>query len=257
MSFLDKFCDILSLISTNNKLCYIAGDYNLDVLRCNNHSPTQEIIENLFLYMFVPLIDKPTRITAHSATLIDNIFTSNNLSDKDLNCIFVNDLSNHLPILSYSIDDSVMLKNQSNKAVRNYSEANVNRFRTCLSEINWSYLLSDQDPQAACKKFHSKYSTSLIWLLQKRAVRVITNSPYRTHSAPLFLGLKVLDIFKVNTFHIARFMFLYHNRLLPTSVLNLFVTNNQIHSHNTRNANSYRPHSCRTNIKQFTIRILY
>ena len=52
-----------------------------------------------------------------------------------------------------------MLKNQSYKAVRNYSGANVNRFRTCLSEINWSDLLSDQDPQAAYNKFHSKYSS--------------------------------------------------------------------------------------------------
>ena len=99
----------------------------------------------------------------------------------------------------------------------------------------------------------SAYVTSHIWLLQKRAVRVITNSLYQTHSAPLFLQLKVLDIIKVNTFHIARFMFLYHNRLLPISLLNLFVTNNQIHSHDTRNANSYRPHSCRTNIRQFMI----
>jgi hypothetical protein len=34
----------------------------------------------------------------------------------------------------------------------------------------------------------STYATSLnrIWLLQKRAVRVMTNSEYRAHSAPLF-----------------------------------------------------------------------
>ena len=76
-----------------------------------------------------------------------------------------------------------------------------------------------------------------IWLLKKRAVRVMTNSPYRAHSAPLFLQLRVFDIFKVNTFHIVRFMFLYHDLMLPAILLNLFVTNNQIHSHNTRNAN--------------------
>ena len=51
----------------------------------------------------------------------------------------------------------------------------------------------------------------------------------RAHSAPLFLRLKVLYIFKVNTFHIARFMFLYHHQMLPATLLNLFVTNNQIH----------------------------
>ena len=101
----------------------------------------------------------------------------------------------------------------------------------------------------------STYATSLnrIWLLQKRAVRVMTNSEYRAHSAPLFERLKVLDIFKVNTFHIAKFMFLYHHWLLPVSLSNLFVTNNQVHGYYTRNANSYRPHHCRTNIKQFTI----
>ena len=68
----------------------------------------------------------------------------------------------------------------------------------------------------------STYATSLnrIWLLQKRAVCVMTNSEYRAHSAPLFEQLKVLDIFKVNTFHIAKFMqFLYHYRLLPVSLI--------------------------------------
>ena len=56
------------------------------------------------------------------------------------------------------------------------------------------------------------------------------NHEYRAHSAPLFEQLKVLDIFKVNTFHTAKFMFLYHHRLLPVSLSNLFVTNNQVHS---------------------------
>ena len=42
-----------------------------------------------------------------------------------------------------------------------------------------------------------------IYYLQKRAVRAITNSDYRAHSAPLFSKLGILDIFRVNTFEIA------------------------------------------------------
>ena len=58
----------------------------------------------------------------------------------------------------------------------------------------------------------STYVTNLnrILLLQKRVVRTLTNSDYRAHSDPLFKQLKILDIFKLNTFHIGKFMFLYH-----------------------------------------------
>ena len=81
----------------------------------------------------------------------------------------------------------------------------------------------------------------------------MTNSDYCAHSALLFAQLKLLDIFKVNTLQIAKFIFLYHHRLLPVSLSNLFLTKNQVYRYETRNANFYRPHVCRTNIKQFTI----
>ena len=43
----------------------------------------------------------------------------------------------------------------------------------------------------------STYVTNLnrIYCLQKRAVRAITNSDYKAHSAPLFSKLRILDIF--------------------------------------------------------------
>ena len=94
---------------------------------------------------------------------------------------------------------------------------------------------------------------SRIFLLQKRIVRVLTNSNYRAHTAPLFSKLKILSIYQLNAFHIGKFMFSYHSQLLPPSFRNLFTTNIEIHDYNTRNASSYRAHACRTNIKQFTI----
>ena len=101
----------------------------------------------------------------------------------------------------------------------------------------------------------STYVSNLnrIYYLRKRAVRVITNSVYPAHSAPLFSKLGILDIFQVNTFEIAKFMFYYRNNLLPPLLLNLFVTNSQIHNYGTRTDSYYRGHLCRTNLKQFTI----
>ena len=101
----------------------------------------------------------------------------------------------------------------------------------------------------------STYVTNLnrIYYLQKRAVRAITNSDFRAHTAPLFMKLGILNIFQVNSLYIARFMFCYHNEILPPVFLDLFQCNSQIHSYNTRSANNYRPHACRTNLKKFTI----
>ena len=101
----------------------------------------------------------------------------------------------------------------------------------------------------------STYVTNLdrIFLIQKRIVRAITNAPYRAHSAPIFAQLKLLDIYKLNSFYTAKFMFSYTHSLLPPPFLHLFNRNNNFHNYNTRTASNYRPHICRTDIKQFTI----
>ncbi len=54
----------MTKISKENKLCYLMGDFNLDLITY--------IVINLFMYsnMFFPLITRPTIITSHTATLI-------------------------------------------------------------------------------------------------------------------------------------------------------------------------------------------
>ena len=54
--------------------------------------------------------------------------------------------------------------------------------------------------------------------------------------APLFSRLGVLDIFQVNSFNVAKFSFCYHNKLLPWTLLDLFVTSCQAHSYDLRTA---------------------
>ena len=87
----------------------------------------------------------------------------------------------------------------------------------------------------------STYVTNLnrIFILQKRAVRVLTNSDFRAQSAPLSLLLKILDIFKPNAFHVAKFMFCYHHQILPPLFSNLFLLNHQVHKYYARSVDDY------------------
>ena len=63
-------------IERENKICYIAGDFNVDLLKSESCDFSNRFIEQFFTSSFFPLITKPTRIIAHTATLIDNIYTN-------------------------------------------------------------------------------------------------------------------------------------------------------------------------------------
>ena len=98
--FLDYIKNVLDKINLENKICYLAGDYNLNLLNAEKHTYTNEFIDVLFMNYFVPLIDKPTRIREKSATLIDNIFT-NNVDNNCFQGILYTDISDHLPIFCF------------------------------------------------------------------------------------------------------------------------------------------------------------
>ena len=67
------------------------------------------------------------------------------------------------------------------------------------------------------------------------------------------LNWKILDVFSIYSFQVSSFMYLYHNDVLPISFTRIFQTGNQIHQYSTRYSDYYRPHTCRTNIKKFSI----
>ena len=75
----------------------------------------------------------------------------------------------------------------------------------------------------------------------------------KASSKPLFANLKILDVFSIYSVQVSSFMYLYHNDALPIYFTQNFQTGNQIHQYSTRYSDFYRPHTCRTNIKKFSI----
>ena len=73
-------------------------------------------------------------------------------------------------------------------------------------------------------------------VLQKRALRAVSNSEYRSHSNLLFIKYKQVKISDLCNHNIGIFMYKYCNNLLPSSFNKMFKTNADNHDYNTRNA---------------------
>ena len=99
----------MDILKKENKYCYLKGDFNINILTIiNNHDLTAQFVDIVTSNAFLPLITRPTRITATSATLIDNIFTNNfdNIT-QSVHGIYVTDISDHY--LVFCINRGVMI----------------------------------------------------------------------------------------------------------------------------------------------------
>ena len=76
-TFNDEYLTHLAnTLSTENKRCFISGDFNLDLIKVGNHQDTFNFLEIMTSNFLLPTITIPTRINKINNTLIDNIFCS-------------------------------------------------------------------------------------------------------------------------------------------------------------------------------------
>ena len=52
----------------------IIGDVNINLLGCEHHTDTNNSVNSMVSHYLLPFILHATRVTDHSATVIDNIF---------------------------------------------------------------------------------------------------------------------------------------------------------------------------------------
>ena len=111
------------------------GDFNFDLLKTDSHADSENFLNTLGSFFFQPQILQPTRITDHSATLIDNIFF-NSLEHNIISGNIVYDLTDHLPNFIV-FDKHMKLKSGTNIYKRNYSQLNDSTLIDEISSINW------------------------------------------------------------------------------------------------------------------------
>ena len=101
---IDKFTEILdnilrSLDRHSRKHIVFNGDYNVDLVKHEKDVAGQNLIAVYEKYGFVQLVSRPTRVTDHSATLIDHVYTNDLLNTLSCHVLTVN-VSDHLATLT-------------------------------------------------------------------------------------------------------------------------------------------------------------
>ena len=80
-----------------NKYCIFMCDYNVDLIKCKDNQFSRDFLDTLLSYSFIPAISKPTRLSSHSCSLIDNIFI--NVGHLKVESgIILSDISDHCPV---------------------------------------------------------------------------------------------------------------------------------------------------------------
>jgi hypothetical protein len=160
--FNENYCKVLDKLSCAKSKCYIAGDFNINLLNYDRHFETENFLNNTFSHFFFPLISRPTRFSSNSSTLIDNIFTNHPVNASNAG-IIISDLSDHLPVF-YILDKKLYSK--KNKYVfTEYRElnkpANIRNFTNKLLQHDWSLSLHvvDHDVNNVYNNFLSSFST--------------------------------------------------------------------------------------------------
>ena len=89
-----------------------------------------------------------TRITHSTATLIDNVFVSNQLYRDFELAIILNDMSDHMPLLTLLKQTKFTNKTSLEFKSRNLNEKNVQLIKSKLYEVDWISTLN----KGSCKE---------------------------------------------------------------------------------------------------------
>ena len=184
--FCDHLMNILEKLKLRNQPCYLMGDYNIDLLKHATHNPTSEFLDLMFSNSFIPLVNKPTRITSNSATLIDNIFTNEYKNEnKYMTEILITDISDHYPIF-HIIQCQKKTQAETYQLIRLINESNLQKYINNIQNHDWTIV----NQYRLCQTAFSYFSETLKRIFCDAFPVIRVKQRYRNRLPWLTDGLK-------------------------------------------------------------------
>ena len=192
---------LLNMATSENKLLFLIGDFNVDLLKANSKKDFSEYLDIWYSYHLLPHIILPTRVTDISSTIIDNIFF-NSVEFNTVSGNLTTSISDHFPqflLLKNAPIKRISHSKQSNSTY-DWSKFHSDNFLNDIRQINWDdtlHLLAE-DPSLSFDIFHN----TIKCLLDKHVpLKKTSHSKKRSKSNPWITKGILTSIVKRDRLH--------------------------------------------------------
>ena len=131
---------MLNTLSSQKYPCLIAGDIKIDLTKCKVNKQTAEYVDMLLMNNFVPTVTMPTRITSHSATLINHMYYCEGKKPSEFmeqeSGNFLHNLSDLLPYYGVLLNKNITTLT-ARPLIKIFSQKNEDEFLSILNSVNW------------------------------------------------------------------------------------------------------------------------
>jgi len=165
--------------------------------------------------------------------------------------------------LGVTIDENLTWKNHIDNISKNISKGVgiINKLKHFIPEhvlysLYCTLVLPYINYGIAAWGSSGKIHLDKIFKLQKKAVRIISNSHYLSHSDPLFKKYNLLNVYDVYYLELCTFMHKHFTNQLPEAFNNYFTIQSNVHKYHTRNNDDYAIPQIKTNFAYKTIKTM-
>ena len=153
VQFFDSLEHLIDCAAANNRESILLGDINIDMLTNNNLSHKLNTV--MTRYQHSLHVHEPTRVTPHSSTLIDHIWSTDSQHIHQA-CVVSSGISDHHLVLIVRRHTNITQHQKQKHAqvsYKSYKRFNSETYLHDLEQTDWSNIYNVTDPEKAWNNF--------------------------------------------------------------------------------------------------------
>ena len=133
---MDNIKVLINKFKGQEKQIFLAGDFNINSLDYSRNTKVRDFFNLAFQNSIFPVINRPTRVTETSATIIDHIFTNTIIDSSLRSGIGKTDISDHFAVFCL-LKTNFEQSNIKNIVIKgDINEASIAHFKSLFNSID-------------------------------------------------------------------------------------------------------------------------